>query len=205
MGGFGGKKGDGETDDVMITSKNKSPMGCPWRLCRFGSPIIIPGGRWWRGGAVGKRWHCPPSPRPPTRDLPGTLECSEALGDPLSLPLQTGKSHMARGVLWALRRGGGCGCLWSRRQIISRWIWVGLGLSPEPGNRREEEEDSTGGRGWQVRLLAGRMYSEGCLARGGRGWGTCECLDGPAHPTPGKVSPGETRVSVSALEGAGGP
>lgn len=91
------------------------------------------------------------------------------------------------------------------RQIISRWTWVGPGLSPEPGNRREEEEDSTGGRGWQVRLLAGRMYSEGCLARGGRGWGTCECLDGPAHPTPGKVSPGETRVSVSALEGAGGP
>lgn len=47
--------------------------------------------------------------------------------------------------------------------------------------------------------LAGRMYSEGCLARGGRGWGTCECLDGSAHPTPGKVSPGEIRVSVSVL------
>lgn len=152
-------------------------------------------GQWGRGGIT----------PPPPRDPQVTLECSEALGDPLSLPLQTGRSHMAHGVLWALRRVEGVVASGAGDKSLvggPGWDWASVpSLETERRKKRIPLEGGAGRCGW----LAGRMYSEGCLARGGQGWGTCECLDGSAHLTPGKVSPDETRVSVPVLEGAGGP
>lgn len=99
-------------------------------------------GQWGRGGI-------------PPRDPPGTLECSETLGDPLSLPLQTGRRHMAHGVLWALRRVEGVVASGAGDKSLvggSGWGWASvLSLETEWRKKRIPLEGGAGrcGSGWK--------------------------------------------------------
>lgn len=126
------------------------------------------------------------SPPPyPQRDPPVSPERSEAFSIPATPNWEDTRGTWSvvgpKEVEGVVPSGAG-------DKSFSGWIWVGLGLSSEPGKQNR------GRGGFQLRAglagVAGRL--EGCILRDawpgvGEGGELAQCLAGPARLTPVKV------------------